>query len=129
MIIVSYNLTGFDSVISKLKRIEKELPNLLDRAMVTEMNILMTESMKRTPVEFGTLRASHHVLGPKREGDEISVGIFVGGPAAPYAVFVHEDLEARHTVGQAKFLESTLRENARFIAGRISKRINLRSLV
>lgn len=29
---------------------------------------------------------------------------------APYAVYVHENLEARHPVGQAKFLEQPARE-------------------
>lgn len=33
--------------------------------------------------------------------------------SAKYAIFVHEDLTARHTNGQAKFLEQPARENAR----------------
>jgi hypothetical protein len=32
---------------------------------------------------------------------------------APYAVHVHEDMEAQHAVGQAKFLEQPIREHGR----------------
>lgn len=42
----------------------------------------------------------------RKEGDP---RIVVGYTAA-YAIYVHEDLEARHPVGQAKFLEQPLRE-------------------
>jgi hypothetical protein len=48
-----------------------------------------------------------------------------GGPAAPYAIKVHEDLEAFHRVGQAKFLESVLLESAPHLAQRVSRRIRL----
>jgi CRISPR/Cas system-associated exonuclease Cas4 (RecB family) len=34
----------------------------------------------------------------------------VVGYSAPYALFVHENLEAHHPVGQAKFLEQPARE-------------------
>jgi len=40
----------------------------------------------------------------------------VVGYAAPYAVYVHEDLEMFHLVGQAKYLEQPARENARTMA-------------
>ena len=49
--------------------------------------------------------------------------IEVGGPAAPYAVVVHEDLEAFHPTGQAKYLESTIMQSAPFMLDRISKRL------
>jgi len=38
-----------------------------------------------------------------------SVRLGFGGPAAPYAVLVHEDLTKRHKVGQAKYLEIPLK--------------------
>jgi hypothetical protein len=34
------------------------------------------------------------------------------GFAAPYSVYVHENLKMPHRVGQAKFLEQTIREEA-----------------
>ena len=37
---------------------------------------------------------------------EVGVGF-----GAAYAIFVHEDLEANHTVGEAKFLEKAIKDN------------------
>jgi hypothetical protein len=45
------------------------------------------------------------VDGPYKKGNEISVNIIFGGPTAPYAVYVHENLDVHHPYGEAKFLE------------------------
>lgn len=42
--------------------------------------------------------------------DDVAV---IVGYTANYALFVHENLEARHPVGQAKFLEQPARQNAK----------------
>lgn len=42
---------------------------------------------------------------------------------APYAVYVHENLSARHPVGAAKFLERPMREGSRDLAALIESRI------
>lgn len=70
---------------------------------------------ERTPVDYGTLRDSGVVSQPKIKGvnqhvDNISVEIGFGGAAAHYAIYVHEDLDAKHEVGQAKFLSSAMDE-------------------
>lgn len=98
------------------------------RALFQEAQIEKTESMKRTPFEFGALRASHTVSQPVNRGDTIEVVISVGGVSAPYAVFVHENLEAFHSHGQAKFLESTVRESAPYMAARIAARMQLKDI-
>lgn len=36
--------------------------------------------------------------------------VFVIGYSTPYAIYVHEDLEAYHPTGQAKFIERVVRE-------------------
>jgi hypothetical protein len=43
----------------------------------------------------------------------------VVGYAAPYAVYVHENLEARHPIGQAKFLEQPAREYRKDMAAAV----------
>lgn len=45
----------------------------------------------------------------KLTGDKLEIVI---GYKAPYAVYVHENLEAYHPVGQAKFLEVAIRRLA-----------------
>lgn len=61
------------------------------------------------PVDLGTLRASGLVEPPIISGTKVRIVVAFGGPAASYAYIVHEDLEAHHTVGQAKYLETAAR--------------------
>lgn len=44
------------------------------------------------PVDLGALRSSGHVQLPQREGDVTTVKAGFGGPAAAYALAVHEHL-------------------------------------
>ena len=59
--------------------------------------------------EYGRVRAA---------GFDVSV---VVGYSAAYALFVHENLQAHHDVGQAKFLETPAREKQSQMAKIISK--------
>lgn len=121
-------LKGYAQMQAKINRLMKNLPHEGAAALYTEAQIEATESRRRTPVDRGNLRASHFVMPPviKRWSGDAFVTIQVGGPAAPYAVFVHENLDAHHKVGQAKFLESTLRESAPYMGERVAARIDLR---
>lgn len=74
---------------------------------------VMTDSKENfVPVDLGNLRASGHVRGPFFEAGDIAVRLGFGGPAVQYALIVHEDMTARHTVGQAKYLELPVIQNA-----------------
>lgn len=116
-------------IAARLQRLADRMPNEVARALYQEMEIEATESKRRTPVDTGALRSSIHVDEPIVKGRDISVSMVAGGPAAPYAVQVHEDLDAYHPVGQAKFIESTLNEARPFLAQRIAKRIELSRLI
>jgi len=83
-------------------------------------------SKERTPVRYGILRASHET---KIEMEpEIRATIEVGGPSAPYAWYVHEDMEAHHEVGQAKFLESAMMEAGSDLPRRLAAHIDFSKL-
>lgn len=69
----------------------------------------------RTPVLTGALRSSEFVDGPDYTTKVIEVTLNAGGPAAPYAWFVHENLDAVHPVGQAKYMESVIFERGPFM--------------
>lgn len=122
-------LKGVEDIQRKLLKLAQAVPHAAARALYEEAQIERTESMRRTPVDTGALRASHMVSKPRIEGRTISVSITVGGAAAPYAVVVHEDTYATHRVGQAKFLQSTIEESARFLAARVARRMELESLL
>lgn len=86
------------------------------RSLYLVGELWMGEYVKpRTPVLTGALRASEFVDGPDFTSKVIEVSLNAGGPAAPYAWFVHENLDANHTVGQAKYIESVIFERAPFM--------------
>lgn len=117
-------------MVSNLRKIEKKYPEVVANAMYQEMQIEATEMKKRTPVDTtpnaphpGNLRNSIHVEDPEIRGKEINV-IVATGVQAPYAIFVHENPDAIHPVGEWKFMESVLRESQRTMGARIARRIH-----
>lgn len=95
---------------------------------------IMEQSKPLVPVDTGTLRSSAYVSEPIRDGDQISIEFGYGGPAGgvnpktgqsvdSYALFVHENLEAFHPVGMAKFLEIPFLAARRDMTKRIAENI------
>lgn len=85
-------------------------PRAVLATLYQEAEVVMTAAKTDyVPVATGALRASGFVDPPLQTLDGGSVTLGFGGPAAPYAVIVHEDLTKRHPVGQAKYLELPLR--------------------
>ena len=117
---------GVNEMKRTLQRMSLTIPHVVGAALYQEALIEQKESMRRTPVDTTALRGSHHTTLPEiKLGGSISVQIEVGGSAAGYAVIVHEDLDAFHKVGQAKFLESTIKESQPFMLERIAKRVKV----
>lgn len=117
--------SGANAMMAKLTKLQAFSPDEFARAVYQEALIEEKEVKRRTPVDKGVLRASIHVEGPERDGRMIRVYIVAGGPAEEYALIVHEDLEAFHKVGEAKYIERPLMESAPYMAGRIAKRVDL----
>lgn len=119
-------ITGIGNLKLKLKRLEELAPKEVAAALYQEGLEIQKQSMLRTPVWTGALRASHDTEKPQKDGVGTYVRIKVGGPAAPYAGQVHEDIPPRyHRVGQAKFLETALNNARRGMAQRIAKRVKV----
>jgi hypothetical protein len=116
--------TGANEIAKRMRRIAKEMPDVLLKASIAEANIELTEMRRRTPVEFGPLRASL-TMTAKREGTQVTIEFGAGGPSAPYAIYVHERTELFHRIGEAKFIERPLKEAAPHWNERIARRINL----
>ena len=119
-------------------------------ALYRQAERIMTASKRQVPVDTGNLRETGHVEPPKFPLNErdISVVLAYGGTAGTsvtkhktegkgesrrrvtyyseggkvgYAVYVHEDLTVRHTVGNAKYLERPLVEAAGDLESRLAK--------
>lgn len=120
-----------------LKRIAQKYPDKVAAAQYAEMQIEATEMKRRCPVDTrpnpsyphqhaphpGQLRNSIHVERPITRGKTIIV-IVATGAQAPYAVFVHEDPDAYHYVGEWQFMASVLNESRSTMNGRIARRIH-----
>src|SRR3954447_26710077 len=62
----------------------------LSVALYREGLRIFAESQKLVPVDTGALRGSGVVTEPRIVGTTVEVVIGYGGPAAPYAIYVHE---------------------------------------
>jgi len=108
--------------IRALKKIEREAREEAGKKAVTRTTkSVMRNSIKRSPIEFGDLRASHSF--DVRVEKEEAVGLITVSDEA--AFFVHEDLDAHHEDGEAKFLRNAMRARRAFfrraIRGEFSK--------
>jgi hypothetical protein len=81
---------------------------------------VMGDSQAIAPHFTGFMANSGTTEPARRQGNKFIKRLKYG---ANYSLFVHEDLEAHHENGQAKFLETAMRENqpkmAPFIASKI----------
>lgn len=130
MFTVSTRLTGSKEMIANINKFRQEHPEEFAKALHEEMEIEVTEMKRRCPVDVtphaphpGNLRASIHTEEPEIRGNQISV-VAATGSQAPYGIYVHENLEAHHVIGEAKFMESVLNESAPYMNQRIAARVH-----
>ncbi len=131
----TYRTSSGRSLADTLARYGEAAAIPLGKALYAEANDIVNASVDLVPVDTGTLKGSHYVAPPQREGSVISVTFGYGGPAArinpksgessdAYALYVHEDLEANHPRGgQPKYLEQPFLEAQEGMADRISARL------
>lgn len=78
----------------ELRRLGREAPKILARALFKEGERIMAASKLLVPVDLGPLRASGHVQLPEIRGARVKVLLGYGGAATPYAVVIHEGRKA-----------------------------------
>lgn len=124
---VTFKLKGTRSMPRKLDRLVAQFENRLPTALQVEGELVMTTSKRdHVPVKFGNLRATGHVEKVQRVGKTLSVRLVYGGPSAPYALIVHEDLIARHAPPTgAKYLERPLVDATPGMPARLAARLKL----
>jgi hypothetical protein len=111
---VRVEIVGTDRVVARLTSMAngaRKHKNVYRQAQKT-----MTKAVKYTPLLTGALRRSGKV---EINGDQVEISF--GGAEAPYAVYVHEILHYVHPVGQAKFLERAVQEDAKKFADALAK--------
>jgi hypothetical protein len=97
--------------LTSLKGVRERLSGLADATalqktagdiLFNQATLIMNASKPLVPVDTGFLVQSGHVQIPQVQGNRVTVTL---GYAAEYAIYVHENLNARHTTGSAKYLE------------------------
>ncbi len=96
--------SGFEHVIPTMSLMDEGKRNGYVRGNRTEMEEMLTQSKRDTPVATGNLKNSGYLeMRVAKAGVKIEVG-----HRADYAVPVHENLAIVHENGKAKFLEDAL---------------------
>jgi hypothetical protein len=116
-----FGLKDSEKLVQGLLEMGKRGQKAVDRAVYEFGQVEMKEMKRRVPVDTGTLKDSGFVEKPVRDGMNVRLTLGFGGAAEAYAIYVHEDLEAVHRVGEAKFVESVLNESTPYFAVRVAQ--------
>lgn len=116
----TFKVFNLGKVLANIEKAGKEIDKKAAKALTDEGNEILKKSMEQCPVATGTLRRSGTVNNPKTKAGEMSVEI---GYHTDYAGPVHENMEASHPVGKAKFLEDPVNEALPTFTANVKKRM------
>jgi hypothetical protein len=120
-------VSGLPKVMKALKSLGDKGPKAMGGALFREGESIMGDSKEKfVPVITGNLRSSGHVDKPKITTKGASVELGFGGPAAPYALAVHENPNTGKTaegsrVGEWKYLETPYKQHLKDMDERVAK--------
>lgn len=118
------DLFGDKELVNALKLGKEQTPRAIAQAIYEEANVIFAQSQVLVPVDTGILRGSGGVSSPQSGEKGFFVDIFYGGPAAPYALAVHEIIGNYHNPPtQAKYLEQPVMQAMSTIQEKIKGRI------
>lgn len=112
-------IDGINQVKASLAAAAARAAKGFERGLVKAGLTLQRESQLLVPVDTGNLKNS---ASTRKEGSGFETVVSVAYSAS-YSLFVHENLEAHHPVGQAKFLEQPAREYADELARIVSEEV------
>lgn len=117
---IRIRLQGFVELTNRLNRSASQISDTVQNALLDCGNDLQQKAQDLTPVDTGALRSSAFTEADRQNRKKPSVTV---GFEEEYALYVHENLEAHHNNGQAKFLEQPLRENADRYAEHVKNKV------
>lgn len=102
---VTIELRGYEKVRAELLRQMRICPPAAGAMLYAFGTRVMRDSVKRTPTQTGELKESAYVTAPQMSSTRQAVEV---GYGSHHAVQVHEETEASHDDGEAKFLQRAL---------------------
>lgn len=115
---ISIRIENIEEVERFLKSRPKKTREELNRAVQKTALLVTGEAKRRTPVDTGRLKTS---IRSKTFKSKLAGEVFT---AVRYAIPVHENLRARHKVGEAKYLERAAKQSVPRINGFFKKAIS-----
>ncbi len=120
---ISMQVIGLRETLATLDKLGSRAPQAAGRLIKNFADTQVVKPAKEdyVPVDTGNLKSSIRASEPVVQGTSVSVTVSAGGPAAPYALSVHENPRAGKTgglspqgrkykhwakVGQWKYLET-----------------------
>lgn len=97
--LIEVKVTGADKVQQSILELARRMPTRVMDALEVEANLTMEESQALVPVVTGALKSSRFVAKADMVGKDIGIVFGYGGPAAQYALAVHENPRAGKTGG------------------------------
>jgi len=132
----SYRTASGASIQATLAKFGEKAGAALGRQLYREGLGIMAASQPLVPVDTAALRSSGYVAEPTTGAADgvVEVLLGYGGPAAKinsktgestdaYALYVHEDLEAFHKVGTAKYLSLPFDQATRGMGRRLAENL------
>jgi hypothetical protein len=120
----TFEIEGAQELRNMLEVSGKDAGRVVGQVITEEANTIFGKALILTPVDTGALRGSGGVSAPMQTQQGIGVDIFFGGPAAPYAMYVHEIIGNYHNPPtQAKYLEQPFMERLPEIQANLARRI------
>jgi hypothetical protein len=120
----TFTLEGDVELQAVLRAAQLEAPKAVAIAIYEEAQVIFAKSQVLVPVDTSALRGSGDVSAIQGSGQGMYVDIFYGGPAASYALYVHEIIGNYHKPPtQAKYLEQPFMQSLAEIQNNISRRI------
>jgi len=111
-------ITGMPKVLRNLKLSKNRIASQVERGLKKGGLFIQRESQEIVPIDTGNLKGGAFT---RHKGYGFNTDVIVGY-VADYAVYVHEDLNARHKSGKrAKYLESVVREKKNEIVKIVKK--------
>lgn len=101
---IEITVEGLDATLEQLDALEKVIVEASTHGAYLWSEGVMGESKKECPVDTGNLRSSGFV-GMPENGEMLLIY------PVEYGLYVHENLEAAHPTGKAKFLEDPVNRN------------------
>lgn len=115
------HVKGLGRALSGLTRFEKLAAKSVEGGVEAAGSMLLDEAQSRVPVDTGELRDSASLLMEGRGFDASAMAGF----DAEHGLGVHEDLDAAHDDGEAKFLERPAQEKRVELARAMARKARL----